>query len=306
MTFIMVNFVGKVLSFILGNIYYVLCKIHLCKPSIIISMDGGICSQMHQYLLGYYLHSRGYKIEYSLDFYKKNGLDTEKKQVRNFDLLKAFPYLLFNKSNIFKEFLYRHFVYTGRYPKQKNLDWMNVVAPKWLQGYFSDPPWLYTTLYNSVFIINPDFLDDTNRIIYNSIGDRSVAIHVRRGDLSGYNEAYGNPVSIQYFVDAISYILEHIENPSFYFFSDDYNYVKNELIPQIKFNINYEIVTNLSNKGYVDLFLISKCSHVIASKGSLGKFGSLFNMNPSKIVIVSKDDVQTFMFENISGILVAI
>ena len=46
----------------------------------------------------------------------------------------------------------------------------------------------------------------------------------------------------------------------------------------------------------MDLYLISKCKHQITSKGSLGKYGALLNPQKDKIIVVSEDDEQTFMF----------
>ena len=46
----------------------------------------------------------------------------------------------------------------------------------------------------------------------------SIAVHVRRGDLAEYNIAYGYPVTINYFVEAIKYIKEKTIDPVFYFF----------------------------------------------------------------------------------------
>ena len=71
-----------------------------------------------------------------------------------------------------------------------------------------------------------------------------------------------------------------------------------ELLPIIPVKIEYKVVQNGSEKGYIDLFLISMCKHQITSKGSLGKYGALLGMNKEKMVLVSKDDTQTFMFDN--------
>ena len=78
------------------SIYRRLLEGGLIAPKIVVLIDGGVCSQMHQYLLGQLYAECGYKVVYDLSFYDELGLDKDRKFVRNFDLLKAFPYLEFN------------------------------------------------------------------------------------------------------------------------------------------------------------------------------------------------------------------
>ena len=75
------------------NIYKYLLNRGLLRTKIVVLMDGGICSQMHQYLLGNLYRKRGFSVCYDLTFYKEWGLDINNEFVRNFDILKAFPYL---------------------------------------------------------------------------------------------------------------------------------------------------------------------------------------------------------------------
>ena len=75
---------------------------HLIAPEIVVLMDGGICSQMHQYLLGRFFAQKGYKVSYDLSFYRTWGTDLTHRFVRNFDLLKAFPYIEITKASDFK------------------------------------------------------------------------------------------------------------------------------------------------------------------------------------------------------------
>lgn len=291
---------------ILGKIYYNLAfKLKLQKPTIIISIDGGICSQMHQYLLGVIFTKKNIDVEYDLNFFKVHGMDVNHKQVRNFDLLKAFPDLKFKsatklKTKIF-EYAYKN---VGKYPDDLSLEWVNITPPKILKGYYADPTYIYTHYFKETFQINPEkILDDKNKKIFNTISNisDSVAIHVRRGDLSNYQPGYGYPVTIEYFDRAISFLYKELSNPYFFFFSDDAEYVKTELIPNINNKISYTIIQNGADKGYMDLVLISNCKHQITSKGTLGKFAALLNENTQKIVITSRDDKQTFMLNNIIG-----
>lgn len=286
---------------LLHAIYQLLLKEKLVSPSIIVRMDGGICSQMHQYLLGEIFRRKGINVEYELSFFKKDGKDVNGIHVRNFDLLKMFPYLDFKAASFMKVKLYSLiYNYIGNYPDDLSVSWVDLLPPHILSGYYADPPYLYYPLYKEVFNVSQvGKMDSKNQCIYDSIeSNNSVAIHVRRGDLSDYNIAYGYPVTIHYFVKAIKIMQEKVLAPTFYFFSDDKEYVEQELLPAIPFVIKSIIIENGPDKGFIDLLLISKCAHQITSKGSLGKHGALLSMNEDKIVIVSKDDTQTFMFDN--------
>lgn len=273
--------------------------LRIIRPSIIVMVDGGICSQMHQYLLSEIFKRRGIKVEYDLSFFKNNGRDLTGKHVRNFDLLKIFPHLSFTEASSLKLFIYKiAFKHIGRYPDDQGTTWTNLNAPRLLLGYYADPQELYYPLFQELFKFDPAIVLNQNDLeLYNSIeAQNSIAIHVRRGDLANFVVGYGNPVTLEYFNRAISYFQDRITNPHFYIFSDDYEYIINELIPSLKSPIRSTIFSNKADKGYIDFIFISKCKHQITSKGSLGKYGALVNPDPDKIIIVSKDDNQTFMF----------
>lgn len=52
--------------------YKRMLKAHLITPKVVILMDGGVCSQMLQYLLGEFFRKRGCKVVYDLSFIR-NG-----------------------------------------------------------------------------------------------------------------------------------------------------------------------------------------------------------------------------------------
>lgn len=280
-------------------------RVGLITPCIIIPIDGGICSQMHQYLLGEIFRRKGHKVKYSLSFFEKNGKDCDGSQVRNFDLLKAFPYLEFEKAIKWETKVYSlAFKYLGLYPKSLDTEWVVLKPPCFLSGYYADPQGLYRKVYNEVFRPDANVLDADNKHLYDTLDENSVAVHVRRGDLSGYNPVYGYPVTIDYFISAVKYMSDKYSSPVFYFFSDDRTYVETQLLPLLPQNICYKLINNGAAKGYMDLMLISRCRNQIASKGSLGKYGALLDSSPLRTVIVSKDDTQIFMLEEVDFNLV--
>lgn len=267
----------------------------LFSAEIIIKTDGGISSQMHQYLLGRLYAEKGFQVSYDLRWFKKHGKDMNGVFERNFELLEAFPTLEFQKSNSLKVFIYQKF-----YPTQSNyFDHSNndiflfdLIPPKYLGDYYHSPTEVWSKLFPKYFKSNSQVLNE-QKTLFDEIkqNKQSVAIHVRMGDLKEFNPAYGHPASVQYFQKAIHYFEQKFSQPFFYFFSDEPVSVEKELLKNLSVSANaYKIVS--TEKGYTDLFLISACSHQITSKGSLGKFGALLNDSPEKIVVLCDDSTE--------------
>jgi hypothetical protein len=262
-------------------------------------MDGGISSQMHQYLLGRIFCEKGYKVEYDLRWFIKHGKDMNAVFERNFDLEKAFPELDFAVANSLESKLYSRFFATKTNcfdHQNEDVFLYNLTPPKYLGGYYHSPKDVWTNLFSKYFSVNPQVLPDEQRKLFDEMSQnkQSVAIHVRMGDLKNYTVAYGHPVSSDYFQKAIDYIREKIEEPYFYFFSDEPELLEKELLEKITVCSNsYRIVDfNGSDKGYLDLFLIAGCSHQITSKGSLGKLGAMLNCSSEKIVVLCDDPTE--------------
>jgi hypothetical protein len=88
--------------------------------------------------------------------------------------------------------------------------------------------------------------------------------------------------SLKYYQDAIKYISQKIDNPVFYIFSDDIEWVKRELI--ISFPCVY-IDFNQQSVSYKDMQLMSLCKCNIIANSSFSWWGAWLNINPEKIVI---------------------
>lgn len=262
---------------------------------VLVRMDGGICSQMHFYMIGQIFKQQGYSVKYELNWFDDNGLDLTGKFCRNFDLLKAFPYLDFQKANRLEQFFYKAFKYSNNYfDKTNSLRFSKLSPPVYLTGYFRDPIGLYCDM-RSVFSVDYSILNKSNLALLEIIQHKEspVAIHVRRGDLSVFNSAYGAPVDANYFNHSIAYIESKVGRCYYYIFSDEPEWVRDNLINVLNVTDNYYIVDiNGSEKGYLDLFLIAACKHQITSKGSLGKYGAFICTNPQNIITVYDDEYE--------------
>ena len=112
-------------------------------------------------------------------------------------------------------------------------------------------------------------------------GTNSVAIHVRRTDYlhQKIGRRFDGICTDNYYQSAIRHIRETIDNPYFIIFSDDMEYVKNNL--QIE---NSHFVAG--NPGYADLYLMSACRHFIVANSTFSFWAAILNSRPDKVVCV--------------------
>ncbi len=113
----------------------------------------------------------------------------------------------------------------------------------------------------------------------------SVSIHVRRGDYvsNDFNfKMYGSVCSLAYYEAAILEVGKYVENPKFFIFSNDVEWVKENSI----FN-GMTIVEGFHGKNsWKDMFLISRCKHQINSNSTFSWWSAWLNENTQKNVIV--------------------
>lgn len=254
---------------------------------VLVKIDGGICSQIHQYLLGRYFAEKGMLVKHNLLWFKKCGKGLDGRFVMNFDLLKMFRNLEFLEASKKEIKKLRSFKCHVKY--FHSTEWKNNEPPLNLSEYYSFSNEEYSALFHKYFSRDFSVLDEPSSKILAKINakENSCAIHCRRGDLSnGLAVFYGDPTTVDYYLKAIEYVVSNVKNPHFFFFSDEVDWIEANIVPRLGKNISFEIVgANGTDKGYMDLLLISACHHQVASIGSFGKFGALLNPKNDKIFI---------------------
>lgn len=109
----------------------------------------------------------------------------------------------------------------------------------------------------------------------------SVSIHIRRGDYLKYpNYQVCTP---SYYERTIRYMMERIDNPLFYVFSDDMEW-SSEMMK--KMGVAFKVVNN--NRGresYKDMYLMTCCRHNIIANSSFSWWGAWLNGHKEKIVL---------------------
>jgi hypothetical protein len=125
----------------------------------------------------------------------------------------------------------------------------------------------------------------------------SISVHVRRGDFIDTNNfsKLGTVCTLNYFLKAIEKMRSLVENPHFFFFTNDYSWVKTN------FNGADFSLININTKfdSWKDMFLISNCSHHINSNGSFSWWSSWLNNNSHPYVIVPKNFIANRYFKDI-------
>ena len=130
----------------------------------------------------------------------------------------------------------------------------------------------------------PERLEEKKEKLIEQIhNENSVGIHVRRSDylLKPNRDVYGGICTKEYYENAVEYIKNHVSNPVFYLFSDDMNWVRENL-----YRNGMILVENSENQpSYVDMYLMSQCKHNIIANSSYSWWGAWLNCNEEKIVI---------------------
>lgn len=114
------------------------------------------------------------------------------------------------------------------------------------------------------------------------ICSHSVSVHVRRGDfLLEKNLSLFTTCTPAYYLNAEAVISKHINSPELFIFSDDIEWVKQN----IPFNLPVTFVSNGDLTDYQELILMSACKHNIIANSTYSWWGAWLNTNPQKIVI---------------------
>lgn len=112
----------------------------------------------------------------------------------------------------------------------------------------------------------------------------SVAIHIRRGDYvtnPQTNQMHG-VMSLDYYRKAMDFIASRQEDVTYYIFSDDVPWVRQNFTVSDRICI---VEPDDSSQSYEDMLLMSTCNHYIIANSSFSWWSAWLNSNPNKIVI---------------------
>jgi len=162
---------------------------------------------------------------------------------------------------------------------------------KYYNGYWLD----YRYTHDIIKIIKKAYqfklpLNEATKDLLNILNQENgtISIHVRRGDyLKASN--YVGLCGIEYYSNAINYILKKVLNPKFYVFSDDIEWCRISLSEIISDNPITYVDWNKGSESPLDMLLMSKCNHNIIANSSFSWWGAMLNGNNNKIVCAPKE-----------------
>ena len=206
---------------------------------------------------------------------------TELKNLKplNFRILNTIFYNLgLNNLQLSNYFFENHIGFNEKIKKVKDNSYLSGYWQSYL--YFSD---IEEIIINEFQF--PKINDSIAQLLAKQIlQENSISIHIRRGDF--LNNDLSNVHStcpISYYNDAMKYINAKVDNPKYFVFSDDVDWVKT--------NLNIDAVFVSGNKGktnFMDMQLMSLCKCNIIANSSFSWWGAWLNKNPNKVIIAPR------------------
>lgn len=262
---------------------------------IIINLKGGLGNQMFQYACGRSLalkNKDSLKLEIAGleranqigDIYRSFGLGafTIEKNIASVEEVQRFkyPYGIVSKGWRFinAKILKRTYIV---YEPQV-LNWKGDI---FLDGYFQSPRYfdhIRDTLLVDFTLVDP--LSPAGATFAAQMREtNSVSIHVRRGDYIKNPRVLAEfgVCSLAYYKEAIAKIKATHQNPTFFIFSDDIAWVRENLA----IGTDAVFVKDPTITDYQELVLMGHCKHNIIANSSFSWWGAWLNQNHDKMVI---------------------
>lgn len=276
---------------------------------VIIRLKGGLGNQLFQYATAYAIAKEN-NDDLLIDdtFFEKQDLRQMKLNVLNIENKKKYPleqksiivsclnnkYLnkMFRILKIKKIRFKKDGVY---YLEDRRTDYTEDIfrinsTNVYLDGYFQS--YLYFEKYRQKILrqFEISFLNNGELFEKEITQTESVAIHIRRGDFLKHNKkknTYNYVLELSYYFKAIKEIEKNIKNPTYYFFSDDINWVKKKFGEREEYI--YISLTG-ENADVEELMLMKKCKHIIAANSTFSWWAAWLNENENAIKIVPNRD----------------
>lgn len=273
---------------------------------ILLQLSGGLGNQMFQYAFGKYLAIQN-NTNLVLDLsYVQSKLPFGKWTTPQKYELDIFNIKDKTKDNLFRSKLFYPFAKLEHIAKTKfnktkynfyhekemsfDSDFLNIKGNSFVCGNFQSEKYFISIEKNIRHIFQfPAISDSINLEHLSKIKNtNSVSMHIRRGDYVSIqkNASKFIALDINYYQQAIAYIASKVDNPTFYIFSDDIDWVEENL--KINFDKYYIKNNNSKNTSYIDMQLMSICKHNIIANSTFSWWAAWLNANKNKIVVAPK------------------
>jgi hypothetical protein len=274
---------------------------------IIANLKGGLGNQMFQYALGRTLALKNNdvlkldtgslsKAEVLGNIYRPFDLEffAIEKAIATPDEIQAVHYpfgVMFKLLDILKRKILRqsHVVF------EPNI--LDLNGDIYLDGYFQSPRYFESireTLLKDFTLREP--LSPSGQVLAAQIKSTTAAsLHVRRGDYVANKRVLkeNGVCSPAYYYKAVEKITTTVINPTFFVFSDDMSWVKENLqLPK-----GTVFVSDTSLYAPQELYLMSLCQHNIIANSSFSWWAAWLNQNPDKVVIAPTPWFNTIAYD---------
>jgi hypothetical protein len=270
---------------------------------IVLKLTGGLGNQLFQYALGRYLATKlATELVIEDSFYRNapKGVTPRQYELGRFKtrcrlVTTAERHYLRRYTNRFLRFAQKYVPMPGRYRYVREpldhlmLEVRDFSGDLLLDGYWQSEAY-FSGAQNDVrqdltlaFEMSPD--DLSIRCSMQATG--SVSLHVRRGDYvtEASNLAWHGICSLDYYDRALGLIKDRVSQPHLFVFSDDMQWVKDNLGGLIVGLPCTYVDHNDEQHAVNDLVLMGSCRHHIIANSSFSWWGAWLNPEPDKIVI---------------------
>lgn len=275
---------------------------------IIIKVQGGLGNQLLQYSIGHAIATLYNKeVAYDLSFFEGETkytkrpylLDKFKVDVRKATTLEIeetrYPRGFFSKGYaLITRILNKYFFKT--YYIGYNKDFFALVSKKqslYLEGFWQSYKYyekILEKLSCNISLKDTTVVETFKRDV--SFGStKSVSVHIRRGDYLNKG-VHIQVLSQEYYKNAVAIIEKEIETPTYYIFSDDIAWVKEEMGSLFK-KVVYVSACGLTD--YEEFSIMKECNHAIIANSTFSWFSTLLTNRHNKIVVYSKDWKNSFL-----------
>lgn len=293
----------------------------------IVRIIGGLGNQMFQYAFFLSLKEKNNKVKIDISDFNNymlhNGIELskiftidlsnhsiQKNRIPFKDYYSAFKFrkflgiLFFYNKNLFIK--KTHFIEKNYSAFNESLFFSNNI---YLDGYWQNQEYFLKIKDIIIKEFNWKIVSPKNKIVAKSMSnENSVSLHIRRMDKVKNIKQLLYRIKLllvwrvsnkKYYLDAINFIQDKVENPKFYIFTDNIEWVKNN----IKMNDdNYTIVDwNRGEESNQDMYLMTQCKHNVISMSTFSWWGAWLNNNKNKIVVSPKK--WAFRLEKDNGII---
>ena len=248
----------------------------------IVNFLGGLGNQMFIYALCEHLRAT-YPGERIFGYYRSGSLDVH----CGLEIDKVFDVRL-PKSTLLSDFISMLYVACKRmgwtrWENERHFTRYDIV----FDGYWLDSFFYKNKDVRTMFRFRNTSMTGRNGEILEMIkSSQSVPLLVRRGDYQNSEnmELFGKFCNIEYYKKAIRLVEKTVDNPVFFVFSDDIDWVKANISPE---NAVY-VDVNSGADSWKDMYLMSRCRHLIMANSTFSYWAAMLKEDNGTVVYPHK------------------